>query len=219
MLRFAFVDPKSKAILIFFCQWTIPRISLEVESCKDQMLRKLVLSLEDLLLNVDRHEDFTKITTKLENVSLNFYEALDPGDWRLMDDFHIKMLGDSTNLPLFNVVITTVNLQDLHSKIGARNLHNKRRTISELLIEVQPIEMILHVDRISELFLSQCELVDLLCSSAPKEVAAPPKQEAQDCLRTVQDLPIVHLNSKGIYIYVPVETDKRCCSVLLLRVS
>ncbi|XP_023169164.2 vacuolar protein sorting-associated protein 13B isoform X2 [Drosophila hydei] len=212
-------DPKSKAILIFFCQWTIPRISLEVESCRDQMLRKLVLSLEDLLLNVDRHEDFTKITTKLENVSLNFYEALDPGDWRLMDDFHIKMLGDSTNLPLFNVVITTVNLQDLHSKIGARNLHNKRRTISELLIEVQPIEMILHVDRISELFLSQCELVDLLCSSAPKEEAAPPKQAAQDCLRTVQDLPIVHLNSKGIYIYVPVETDKRCCSVLLLRIE
>ncbi|XP_017859321.1 PREDICTED: vacuolar protein sorting-associated protein 13B isoform X2 [Drosophila arizonae] len=212
-------DLKTKGILTFFCQWTIPRISLEVESCSGRTQRKLLLSLEDLLLNVDRHEDFTKITTKLENVSLNYYEAIDPDDWRLMDDFHIKVLGDSTNLPLISIVVTTVNLQDLYSKIGARNVHSKRRTISELLIEVQPIEMILHVDKITEFLLSQCELIDMLCNAQPAEVAVPPKQARNDCLRTVHDLPIVHLNSKGIYIYVPVETDKRCCSVLLLRIE
>lgn len=205
--------------MTFFCQWTIPRISLEVESCSGQTQRKLLLSLEDLLLNVDRHEDFTKITTKLENVSLNYYEAIDPDDWRLMDDFHIKVLGDSTNLPLISIVVTTVNLQDLYSRIGARNVHSKRRTISELLIEVQPIEVILHVDRITDFLLSQCELIDMLCNAKPAEVAVRPKQARNDCLRTVHDLPIVHLNSKGIYIYVPVETDKRCCSVLLLRVT
>ncbi|XP_064550817.1 intermembrane lipid transfer protein VPS13B isoform X2 [Drosophila montana] len=212
-------DPKAAASLIFFCQWTIPRISLEVVGFCDRKHRKLLLSFEDLLLNVDRHEDFTKITTKVENFTLNYYEAIVLDEWRLMDDFHIKMLGDNTNLPLINIVVTTVSLQDLHSKIGARNLLDKRRTISELIIEVQPIEMILHVDRISEFLISQCELFEIMRSGAPKEVAITQPEPVKDSITTVQDLPMVHLNSKGIFIYLPVESEKSCCSVLLLRIE
>ncbi|XP_030558700.1 vacuolar protein sorting-associated protein 13B isoform X2 [Drosophila novamexicana] len=212
-------DPKVKASLIFFCQWTIPRISLEVEGFCDYKHRKLLLSFEDLLLNVDRHEDFTKVTTKVENFSLNYYEAIVLDEWQLMDDFHIKMLGDNMNLPLINVVVTTVSLQDLHSKIGARDLLSERRTISELIIEVQPIEIILHVDRISEFLVSQCEVFEIMRSGSTKEVAKTQPEAVKDSITTVHDLPMVHLNSKGIFIYLPVESEKKCCSVLLLRIE
>ncbi|XP_032596259.1 vacuolar protein sorting-associated protein 13B isoform X2 [Drosophila grimshawi] len=208
---------KPEASVIFFCQWTIPRISIEMESFCDHRQRKLLLSFEDLLLNVDRHEDFTKITTKMENVSLNYYEAKVLNEWKLKDNFHIKMLGDSTNLPLISVVVTTVSLQDLFSKIGARNLDKKRRTISELLIEVQPIEMILDLDCITEFLISQCELLEIMRTANGRDSNTSRVQETG--ITTVQDLPIVHLNSKGIYIYVPVETGKKCCTVLLMRIE
>lgn len=176
------------------------------------------MSLEDLLLNIDKHSDFNKITTKIENFGLNYYEEKHE-EWEKIDDLHIKMLGDSTNLPLISVVITTVSLEDLYAKIGARNPHNKQHTISEVLIEVQPIEMVLNLDQITEFMVPICEVLEIIGNSASAQSANKPSAPVPSKITTVQDLPMVHLNSKGIYVYLPLSTGKKSCSVLLLRVS
>lgn len=206
--------------MIIFCQWTIPRISLEVETLAARNQRRLVINFEDLLLNVDKHPDFTKITSKVENVSLNYFEAKMASDWKLVDNIHIKMLGDSSNLPMISLVVTTVSLKDLYSKIGAVNLVNKKRTISELIIDLQPIEMILDLDKITEFMIYQCEVLELMRNDHRRMKAPLTEEHSQrEKIITVEDLPMVHLNSKGIYIYIPQETEKLRCSVLLLRVS
>jgi len=207
-----------KNSIVFFCQWTIPRISFEMENSNDSQHSKIVMVLEDLLLNIDKHSDFTKITTKIENFGLNYYEEKHQ-EWEKIEDFHIKMLGDSTNLPLISVVITTVSLQDLYAKIGARNPHNKQHTISEVLIEVQPIEMVLSLDQITEFMVPICEVLEILGSSECAQPVNTPRAPATSQITTVQDLPMVHLNSKGIYVYLPLSTGRKSCSVLLLRVS
>ncbi|XP_030371450.1 vacuolar protein sorting-associated protein 13B isoform X2 [Scaptodrosophila lebanonensis] len=203
-------------IVNIFCQWTIPRITFVLESYADHKLRKIVLSIEDLLLNVDKHADFTKITTKVENVNLDYFEATLQSEWKQMDGLRIKMLGDSSNMPLLSVVVTTVNLQDLYTKIGARNPHNKKHTISELLIELQPIEIVVDLDQITEFLVPLCEVLEIMSSYNEKKIVArtPPPS-----IKTAQDLPMVHLTSKGIYVYVPLQTEKKCCSVLLLRIE
>ncbi|KAI8046599.1 hypothetical protein M5D96_002810 [Drosophila gunungcola] len=129
------------------------------------------------------------------------------------------MLGDSTNLPLISVVITTVSLQDLYAKIGARNPHNKQHTISEVLIEVQPIEMVLDLDQITAFMVPICEVLEIMGSSDSKQPANTACSPVASQVTTVQDLPMVHLNSKGIYVYLPLSTNRKSCSVLLLRVS
>ncbi|KAH8342100.1 hypothetical protein KR059_012058 [Drosophila kikkawai] len=208
-----------KISLVIFCQWTIPRICLEMENTVNTKHSKMVTTLEDLLLNIDRHSDFTKITTKVENFSLNYYEERQPQDWERIEDFHIKMLGDGgTNLPLLNVVVTTVSLQDLYAKIGARNPRNKQHTISEVLIDVQPIEMVLDLDQITEFITPLCEVLEIIKSPSPEEtLSSQPSVPSQ--ITTVQDLPMVHLNSKGIYVYIPLSTGRKNCSVLLLRIE
>ncbi|XP_034117971.1 intermembrane lipid transfer protein VPS13B isoform X1 [Drosophila albomicans] len=204
--------------LIIFCQWTIPRISLEMETGGTRRQRKIVMNFEDLLLNVDKHPDFSKFTCKVENVSLNYYEANQPTDFKLVDNIYIKMLPDSSNLPMISVVVTTVSLHDFYSKIGAINLHNKQHTISELIIDLQPIEMILDLDKIAEFALLQCEILDIMRTS--HRLGSSNEELVQkETMLTVQDLPIVHLNSKGIYIYIPQETEKKRYSVLLLRIE
>ncbi|XP_017140957.1 vacuolar protein sorting-associated protein 13B isoform X2 [Drosophila miranda] len=207
---------KNDVSLIFFCQWTIPRISFEMESPTDRKQNKVVVTFEDLLLNVDKHSDFTKFTTKVENLGLNYYEAKPHGEWLQKDGFYVKMLGDSGNLPLISVVVTTVSLQDLYSKIGARNPRNRQHTISELLIELQPIEMVLDLDQITDFVIPLCGVIEIMRGNhqAPSTSAA-----IESRLTTVQDLPMVHLNSKGIYIYLPLATGRKCCSVLLLRIE
>lgn len=189
-----------------------------MENSNDFKHSKIVMSLEDLLLNIDKHSDFNKITTKIENFGLNYYEEKHE-EWEKIDDLHIKMLGDSTNLPLISVVITTVSLEDLYAKIGARNPHNKQHTISEVLIEVQPIEMVLNLDQITEFMVPICEVLKIIGNSASAQSANKPSAPVPSKITTVQDLPMVHLNSKGIYVYLPLSTGKKSCSVLLLRVS
>ncbi|XP_017041700.1 vacuolar protein sorting-associated protein 13B isoform X2 [Drosophila ficusphila] len=208
--------PKSSVVL--FCQWTIPRISFEMENSNDYKHSKIVITLEDLLLNIDKHSDFTKITTKVENFGLNYYEEKHE-EWEKIEDFHIKMLGDSTNLPLISVVITTVSLQDLYAKIGARNPHNKQHTITEVLIEVQPIEMVLDLDQITEYMVPLCELLEIIGSSESEQQVNSHCASPSSQITTVQDLPMVHLNSKGIYVYLPLSTGRKSCSVLLLRIE
>ncbi|XP_039493419.1 vacuolar protein sorting-associated protein 13B isoform X3 [Drosophila santomea] len=208
--------PKSSVVL--FCQWTIPRISFEMENSNDFKHSKIVMILEDLLLNIDKHSDFNKITTKIENFGLNYYEEKHK-EWEKIDDLHIKMLGDSTNLPLISVVITTVSLEDLYAKIGARNPHNMQHTISEVLIEVQPIEMVLNLDQITEFMVPICEVLEIMGGSVSAQPVNTPSAPVQSKITTVQDLPMVHLNSKGIYVYLPLSTGKKGCSVLLLRIE
>ncbi|KAM8707006.1 hypothetical protein ACLKA7_011160 [Drosophila subpalustris] len=205
--------------LIIFCQWTIPRISLEVETLGARHQRRMVLTFEDLLLNVDKHPDFTKITSKVENVSLNFFEAKMPGEWKIVDKVHIKMLADSSNLPMISVVVTTVSLKNLYSKIGAINLYNKKRTISELIVDLQPIEMIFDLDKIAEFLIYQCEILELMRHEHHLKAPVSEEHLQREKIITVQDLPMVHLNSKGIYIYIPQETEMTRCSVLLLRIE
>ncbi|XP_023036340.1 vacuolar protein sorting-associated protein 13B isoform X1 [Drosophila willistoni] len=205
---------KNQMTLILFCQWTIPRISLEMESIAVHKKRKIVIIFEDLLLNVDKHTDFTKITSKVENLGLDYYED----DWEKKDGFHIKMLGDNSNLPLISTVITMVSLQDLYSKIGARNHCNKEHTISEVLIDVQPIEMVLDLDQITEFIIPLCEVFEII-RSTNNDQSVDTHQVLENSITTVQDLPMVHLNCKGIYVYIPMETGKKCCSVLILRVE
>ncbi|KAH8362480.1 hypothetical protein KR200_005474 [Drosophila serrata] len=218
-----FEAPKAEAAqkisLVIFCQWTIPRICLEMENSVNTNHSKIVATLEDLLLNIDRHSDFTKITTKVENFGLNYYKEKQTQDWERIEDFHIKMLGDAgTNLPLFSVVVTTVSLQDLYAKIGARNPHNKQHTISEVLIDVQPIEMVLDLDQITEFMIPLCEVLQIMQSPSPEQMQShSPSVPSQ--ITTVQDLPMVHLNSKGIYVYLPLSTGRKSCSVLLLRIE
>jgi len=155
----------------------------------------------------------------VENVSLNFFEAKMTSDWKLVDNVSIKMLGDSSNLPMISVVVTTVSLKDLYSKIGALNLYNKKRTISELIIDLQPIEMIFDLDKIVEFLIYQCEVLELMRNDHRMKAPVSEEHNQREKIITVQDLPMVHLNSKGIYIYIPQETEKTRCSVLLLRVS
>ncbi|KAH8293565.1 hypothetical protein KR054_001628 [Drosophila jambulina] len=221
-----FEAPKPEAApkisLVIFCQWTIPRICLEMENSVSTKHSKIVAILEDLLLNIDRHSDFTKITTKVENFGLNYYEERQAQEWERVEDFRIKMLGDSgTNLPLFSVVVTTVSLQDLYAKIGARNPHNKQHTISEVLIDIQPIEMVLDLDQITEFMIPLCEVLEIMNSSSPEQAddSSPCSSSAPSQITTVQDLPMVHLNSKGIYVYLPLSTGRKSCSVLLLRIE
>ncbi|XP_017076320.2 vacuolar protein sorting-associated protein 13B [Drosophila eugracilis] len=207
-----------KGSIVLFCQWTIPRISFEMEHSNDFKHSKIVMILEDLLLNIDKHSDFTKITTKIENFGLNYYEEKHQ-EWEKIDDFHIKTLVDSTNLPLISVVITTVSLQDLYAKIGARNPHNKKHTISEVLIEVQPIEMVLDLDQITEFMVPICEVLEIMGSTGTDQPVNTSCAPAPNQISTVQDLPMVHLNSKGIYVYLPLSTGRKSCSVLLLRIE
>ncbi|KAH8383835.1 hypothetical protein KR009_010773 [Drosophila setifemur] len=210
-------DKSPKSSLVIFCQWTIPRISLEMENAVESRHGKIIISLEDLLLNIDKHSDFTKITTKIENVGLNYYEAKQQ-EWEKIENVHIKMLGDSTNLPLISVVVTTVSLQDLYAKIGAKNTHNKQHTISEILIEVQAIEMVLDLDQITEFVIPLCEVLEIMGSSSSEEESVPcPTASSQ--VTTVHDLPMIHLNSKGIYVYLPLATGRKPCSVLLWRIE
>ncbi|KAH8311151.1 hypothetical protein KR044_004588 [Drosophila immigrans] len=204
--------------LIIFCQLTIPRIALEMETGSSRHQRKIVMNFEDLLLNVDKHPDFSKFTCKVENVSLNYYEMDKQSEYKLVDNIYVKMLPDSSNLPMISVIVTTVSLQDLYSKIGAINLHHKQTTISELIIDLQPIELILDLDKIAEFALLQCEVLDIL-RNEQRAVTSTEDQSPKDTMVTVQDLPIVHLNSKGIYIYFPEETDKKRYSVILMRVE
>ncbi|XP_017091950.2 intermembrane lipid transfer protein VPS13B isoform X1 [Drosophila bipectinata] len=213
--------PKAKApksSLVVFCQWTIPRISFEMENAMGSKHSKISIIIEDLLLNIDKNREFNKITTKIENVGVNYYEAKQQ-DWEKVENIHVKMLGDSSNLPLISVVVTTVSLEDLYAKIGAKNPHNKQRTISEVLIEVQPIEMVLDLDQITEFVVPLCEVIEIVTGSGTDNNASSSSSTAASTITTVQDLPIVHLNSKGIFVYLPLATGKKSCSVLFLRLE
>ncbi|KAH8359232.1 hypothetical protein KR093_005309 [Drosophila rubida] len=204
--------------MIIFCQWTIPRISIEIETNASRHMRKVILNFEDLLLNVDKHPDFIKYTCKVENVSLNYYETCIPAEYKPVDSIYVKMLSDISNLPMISVVVTTVSLKDLYSKIGALNLNFKQHTITELVIDLQPIEMILDLDKIAEFILLQCEILEIIRGDHRLGVSGE-EPAPKETVVTVQDLPIVHLSSKGIYIYIPQETQKKSYSVLLMRIE
>lgn len=208
-----FLDSENESTLIIFCQLTIPRISLEMESNADHIYRKIVLSFEDLLLNVDKHPDFTKLTSKVEHVNLNYYEGKHPAELEIIDSLQLKMLGDSSNSPMISVVVTTVSLKDLYSKIGARNLDDKSRTISEILIDLQPIEIILDIGIITEFLICQCELLEVI---GGQDNPTFEKKNHAPSVIAVKDLPMVHLNSKGVYIYLPMEEGCKTSSTLLL---
>lgn len=188
---------------------------MEMESYGDNHNHKIIFTLEDLLLNVDRHPDFTKVTTKVENVNLHYLESKKGSELERVNGLNFKMLGDSSNLPMISVVVTTVSLKDLYSKIGARNLDQKSSTISEILIDLQPIEMILDLNIATKFLIWQCELLELLGNNNPPFV----NQEHSQNLTTVKDLPMVHLNSKGIYFYIPMERSKKSSTLLLMQVS
>ncbi|XP_017847869.1 vacuolar protein sorting-associated protein 13B isoform X2 [Drosophila busckii] len=211
---------KNEETFIFFGQWTIPRISLEMESFGNGKHRRVTLNFEDLLFNVDRHDSFNKVTAKVETLDLNYFTAKSPNEWTQMDSFQINTLGDSSNLPLLNVVITTVSLRDFYQKIGASDLFHKERSITELLIDVQPIEMVLDLDQLTEFCIPLCELLDYVRKNNPYQGSnASRPSQYKDTIKTVQQMPIVHLNSKGIFIYAPLETEKQCCSVLVLQIE
>lgn len=189
---------------------------MEMESNGDHHNRKIIFTLEDLLLNVDRHPDFTKFTTKVENINLHYLESKKgSSELERVNGLNFKMLGDSSNLPMISVVVTIVSLKDLYSKIGARNLDHKSSTISEILIDLQPIEMILDLNIVTEFLIWQCELLEVVGSNNPPFV----NQDHSQSLTTVKDLPMVHLNSKGIYFYIPMERSKESSTLLLMQVS
>lgn len=186
---------------------------VEVESVTKQTQQsKLVLELEDFLSTVDQGQDFTKYTSKIGNFSLNYYEKSDRYDWMRQEYLRLRMIAETTEHPFLNVIITKVSLKDFYKRIGVKRKGEAGRTISEVLIVMQAVEIVVDLDRVQAFMEPLCLLME------NNQQDAAPENVHENIIRA-SELPLVHFESKGITCYFPLDTPNKQCSVLICKID
>ncbi|XP_069969328.1 intermembrane lipid transfer protein VPS13B isoform X2 [Bactrocera oleae] len=199
----------------FFCQWSIAKIICELTA--KERKSKMVLELEDLLSTVDKREDFTKFTGKVGQCNLLYYTPDVDDGWVAQPGLRLKMLGEVTNMPFLNYVYTSVGLKSFYTRIGVKPKYDASRSIAEIIVTIQAMEIIIDVDILKEfvgslgvLFVANgCSIS--LKEATPMEIRANPP--------TAADLPLIHLDSKGFTLYTPLSTNRECCTVLIWKLE
>ncbi|XP_037953413.1 vacuolar protein sorting-associated protein 13B isoform X2 [Teleopsis dalmanni] len=209
-----------------FYQWTITKIIAELENNDESRKAKIVLELEDILSTVDKREDYSKYTSKIGHFCVNYYKLNEQNEWIINELLRIKMLGESSNLPFCNVIITTAALKNFYKKIGFKRKGELNRNIAEVLITMESLEIIMDLDVIKE-FLTPLAKVCVGERTNTKNITDKTfEKENPDYIKseiikpiTAADLPMIHLNSKGFTLYLPFDTGKESCSVLIWRID
>uniref|UniRef100_A0A0K8W1C6 Vacuolar protein sorting-associated protein 13B n=1 Tax=Bactrocera latifrons TaxID=174628 RepID=A0A0K8W1C6_BACLA len=212
-----FLEKKSTAASTtsFFCQWSIAKIICELTA--KERKSKMVLELEDLLSTVDKREDFTKFTGKVGQCNLLYYTPDADDGWIAQPGLRLKMLGEVTNMPFLNFVYTSVGLKSFYTRIGVKPKYDGSRSIAEILVTIQAMEIIIDVDILKEFVGSLGMLfVANSCNTNPKEATV---TEIQGNPSTAADLPLIHLDSKGFSLYTPLSTNRECCTVLIWKLE
>ncbi|XP_036346047.1 LOW QUALITY PROTEIN: vacuolar protein sorting-associated protein 13B-like [Rhagoletis pomonella] len=200
-----------------FCQWSIAKIIFEVAA--QERKSKIVFEFEDLLSTVDQRQDFTKFTGKVGQCSLTYYipDINEPGTWVINSGLCLKMLGEVANMPFFNIVYTSVGLKSFYTRIGVKPKYDANRSIAEVIVTIQAMEIIMDLECLREFVGSLGVLfVASGCKACPsaemhKLVHANPP--------TASDLPLIHLDSKGFTIYTPLATERECCTAVIWKIE
>uniref|UniRef100_A0A034VE87 Vacuolar protein sorting-associated protein 13B n=1 Tax=Bactrocera dorsalis TaxID=27457 RepID=A0A034VE87_BACDO len=212
-----FLEKKSTAASTtsFFCQWSIAKIICELTA--KERKSKMVLELEDLLSTVDKREDFTKFTGKVGQCNLLYYTPDTDDGWIAQPSLRLKMLGEVTNMPFLNFVYTSVGLKSFYTRIGVKPKYDASRSIAEIIVTIQAMEIIIDLDILKE-FVGSLGMLFVAngCNTNPKEAAV---TEIQANPPTAADLPLIHLDSKGFTLYTPLSTNRECCTVLIWKLE
>ncbi|KAL9894530.1 vacuolar protein sorting 13B [Glossina fuscipes fuscipes] len=210
------LSDRSKAgFLAIFCQWTIPKVAVEMKGTSSRKT-KIVLELEDLLSTIDQSDDFTKYTYKIGNCSLKYHELELTGTWSLKKHLSVRKVVENNDHPFFNIIVTRASLKDFYKRIGIKRCPpTTQRFITEIIIDVQAIEFIIDLDRV-------IEFVEPLCVFfAPKVVWADDEQipTKNQTIQSGSMLPLIHFQSKGLTFLFPLENVIKSCTVLMFKID
>ncbi|XP_028899829.2 intermembrane lipid transfer protein VPS13B isoform X2 [Zeugodacus cucurbitae] len=212
-----FLEKKNTTVYTtsLFCQWSIAKIICELTA--KERKSKMVLELEDLLSTVDKREDFTKFTGKVGQCNLLYYTPDADDGWIAQPGLRLKMLGDVTNMPFLNFVYTSVGLKSFYTRIGVKPKYDANRSIAEIIVTIQAMEIIIDVDVLKE-FVGSLGMLFVTngCNTSAKETSATAIQANPP---TAADLPLIHLDSKGFTMYTPLSTNRECCTVLIWKIE
>uniref|UniRef100_W8BHK3 Vacuolar protein sorting-associated protein 13B n=2 Tax=Ceratitis capitata TaxID=7213 RepID=W8BHK3_CERCA len=199
-----------------FCQWSIAKIICELTA--QERKSKMVLELEDLLSTVDNREDFTKFTGKIGQCNLLYYTPDEKEEWIAQPSMRLKMLGDMTNMPFLNIVYTSVGLKNFYTRIGVKPKYNANRSIAEIIVTLQAMEIIVDLDILKEFVCSLGILFAVReCTANCSEERT--SKQIQSNPPTAADLPLIHLDSKGFTLYTPLATKRECCTVVIWKIE
>ncbi|XP_054747188.1 intermembrane lipid transfer protein VPS13B isoform X1 [Anastrepha obliqua] len=200
-----------------FCQWSIAKIICELTA--QERKSKIVFELEDLLSTVDKREDYTKFTGKVGQCNLTYYkpDANEGGGWLAEAGLRLKMLGEVANMPFLNIVYTSVGLKSFYTRIGVKPKCDANRSIAEIIVTVQAMEIIIDLKCLRE-FVGSLGILFVAseCEDYPKEDT---NKQTQTNPPTVSDLPLIHLDSKGFTVYTPLATEREYCTVIIWKIE
>lgn len=176
-----------------------------------------MLELEDLIFAVDKHSDFIKFTTKVGNLRFRYLEFIQ-NDWRRNESLRIKMLAEASSAPHFNFIYTVVTLKNYFKRIGAKQRRgDMNRSIGEIIISLQFTEIILDLNKLAK-FLEPWQLISKDYIDYSKRRRKLKRELQSQQFITAMMLPMVHVDSKGFILYLPVETAMPLCSTCIAKV-
>lgn len=162
----------------------------------------------------DSVEEFTKYTNKIGNLSLNSYVfSSEEKQFSKRDFVAIRKMPETNEHPLINITFTTASLCNYYQRLGITYKADPLRTISELDINIQNVEIILNFEYIlhfvqpfRELFRRQITNEQQHGNNTTSVIAG-------------HQLPLLYFQSGGMTMYFPLDNYEEDVTVLIWRVN
>lgn len=183
----------------------------------DTLTNKLIFDLEDLIFSLDKQDVYFKVKTKIGSINGQCYE--NDNDLLVKNDalsFDVKTENNDsgkTNETFFDIIITKAETGNVHSKWGTlKKNRSLNETLTEVVINMQHIDVRLDLDLAYKFFeIFNPKLENRIC-----DVEYDPEQ-IQNIL-SVNDLPLIHFESKGLRVFLPSGNINDNCSVFIFKV-
>lgn len=205
-----------------FCQWILAKIIVEFEACTSEKSNKIALELEDLLFTADQNIEYRKYTGKIGNLKLKHLMRNDLfTKWTIQQDFSIGKVSDSTDRPFLNLTLTDVSLKDFYQRIGVKKRFYGNKTIMELIIILNSLEVILDLDRVPEIIEPFCVFCDIYVYQMRNYFKNQFESDidTQSSWNHPKFLPLIHFENRGITCYLSLSQIKDFNSVLIWTIG
>ncbi|CAH0555543.1 unnamed protein product [Brassicogethes aeneus] len=224
----AAVSDKDAVKLTAWVQWTVTRFTMELlsnehgqkaysdtDNLKPHL--KLVIDAEDIVSSLDFQSVYLKIKSKVGSLSVQHYKRTSPtSKWRpgpfsgivmrLQEDVSLGQRHEDSGF--ISVTITRASCKHTHTLWGAVQKNKKDNTsinqlsatryITEIVVNVQPIDFVLSLKTLRSFYLV---LVPLL------QIPKPENQKAKDCnvlpYLNNQTLPLAYVDCQDIRVIMP----------------
>jgi vacuolar protein sorting-associated protein 13B len=186
-------------------QWTFTKVAVE---CHSDICSKFLVEFEDIIYSLDKQDVYLKLKMKVGSMNGEYYR-LENDTWvksealNFSNEPDVTETEDKANDIFFDLTLTKAETIDVHSKWGANKKNRTHETLVEVIVKMQQIDTRIDLELMKDFM----PLLNV-CASTGDE------SENKQRIWAVSDLPLLHFESKGFRIFVPVET-----SVFILKIG